>query len=65
MLEFIIQNCWDKKPQARPTFTQICRMLLHANNLMLGMRPYEDLEFFFSYRSLEGDLKQLSKSVIS
>jgi serine/threonine protein kinase len=47
MLEFLIQNCWDEKPQARPTFTQIYRMLLHANNLMLGMQPYEDLAFFF------------------
>jgi len=27
------------------------------------MRPYEDLEFFFSYKSLEGDLKQLSYMV--
>ncbi len=65
MLEFLIQNCWDEKPQARPTFAQICRMLLHAKNLMLGMRPYEDLAFFFSYKSLEGDLKQLAKSVVS
>ncbi len=64
-LEFLIQNCWDEKPQARPTFAQICRMLLHAKNLLLGMRPYEDLEFFFFYKSLEGDLKQLAKSVIS
>jgi len=65
VLKFLIQNCWDEKPQARPTFVQICRMLLHAKNLMLEMRPYEDLEFFFSYRSLEGDLKQLAKSVVS
>jgi len=63
VLKFLIQNCWDEKPQARPTFVQICRMLLHAKNLMLEMRPYVDLEFFFSYRSLEGDLKQLSYMV--
>ncbi len=65
MLEFLIQNCWDEKPQARPTFAQICKMLLHAKNLMLGMRPYEDLEFFFSYNTLEGDLKQLAKNIVS
>ncbi len=65
MLEFLIQNCWDEKPQARPTFAQICRMLLHAKNLLLGMRPYEDLAFFFSYNSLEGDMKQLATSVVS
>jgi hypothetical protein len=63
MLEFLIQNGWDEKPQARPTFAQICKMLLHANNLMLGMRPYKNLEFFFSYKNLEGDLKQLSYMV--
>jgi serine/threonine protein kinase len=60
-LAFLIQSCWDGNPKARPTFPQICRMLLHGQNLILGMTWYdEDVKSkLFSYTTLDGIKKEL------
>ncbi|KAH9574816.1 hypothetical protein CY35_01G079500 [Sphagnum magellanicum] len=60
-LAFLIHSCWDGNPNARPTFPQICRMLLHGQNLILGMTWYdEDVKSkLFSYTSLDGIKKEL------
>ncbi|CAM6029624.1 unnamed protein product, partial [Sphagnum balticum] len=60
-LAFLIHSCWDGNPKARPTFPQICRMLLHGQNLILGMTWYdEDVKSkLFSYTSLDGIKKEL------
>jgi hypothetical protein len=56
-LAFFIQSCWDGDPKAYPTFSQICRIFLHAKNIVLGMTFYEGHDSIFSYTSLNGVIK--------
>jgi hypothetical protein len=58
-LAFLIQSCWDANPRARPTFQQICMMLMHGKNLLMGMTFYENEDSIFAYTSLDGTLKCL------
>jgi serine/threonine protein kinase len=58
-LAFLIQSCWDANPRARPTFQQICMMLMHGKNLLMGMTFYKNEDSIFAYTSLYGTLKCL------
>lgn len=51
-LVFCIHSCWIEDPRARPTFQQICLMVLHAQGLLLQLNFFKDqLDFVFTYNN--------------
>lgn len=59
-LQFCIASCWELQPQRRPTFTDLCRMLRHAQLLNLGLLCLEDTGIWFGYSDRAGLLTTMS-----
>lgn len=59
-LAFIIRSCLEFRPERRPDFASICRMLRHAKLLSLRIMDLDDSRSFMAYTTRRGLVKSLS-----
>jgi serine/threonine protein kinase len=60
-LAFCISCCWELRPERRPNFASICKLLRHAKLLSLGVIDLVNSKKFFAHTTRSGYVKSLTE----